>query len=56
MLETPAQALAQLYRSQFQLSGLGFSGTAILLFMSVLLGWLGAWVAVRHHLREIEPS
>jgi cell division transport system permease protein len=56
MLETPAQELAQLYRSQFQLSGLGFSGSALLLFMSVLLGWLGAWVAVRRHLREIEPS
>ena len=56
MLETPAQELAHLYRSQFQLSGLGFSGTALLLFMSVLLGWLGAWVAVRHHLREIEPN
>ena len=55
MLETPAQELAQLYRSQFQLSGLGFFGSFLLLSTSVLLGWIGAWTAVRRHLREIEP-
>jgi cell division transport system permease protein len=55
MLKTPAQELAQLYRSQFQLTGLGVAGSFILLFVSVLLGWLGAWIAVRRHLRAIEP-
>ncbi len=55
MLETPAQELAQLYRSQFQLTGLGVSGSSLLLLSSVLLGWLGAWIAVRRHLRDIEP-
>lgn len=55
MLKTPAQELAQLYRSQFQLTGLGFSGSSLLLFTSILLGLLGAWIAVRRHLRDIEP-
>ena len=56
MLETPAQELAQLYRSQFHLTGLGVSGSSLLLLSSVLLGWLGAWIAVRRHLRDIEPQ
>lgn len=56
MLKTPAQELAQLYRSQFQLTGLDISGSLLLLLSSVLLGWLGAWIAVRRHLRDIEPS
>lgn len=55
MLKTPAQELAQLYRSQFHLTGLGLSGSFLLLFTSVLLGLLGAWIAVRRHLRDIEP-
>lgn len=55
MLETPALELAALYRSQFQLDGLSMMGSLILLLSSVLLGWLGAWLSVYRHLREIEP-
>lgn len=55
MLETPSLELAELYRSRFELSGLGWIGTGILLISSVVLGWLGAWLSVRRHLRDIEP-
>ena len=55
MLETPSLELAELYRSRFELSGLGWIGTGILLVSSVMLGWLGAWLSVRRHLRDIEP-
>ncbi len=55
MLKMPATELAQLYRSQFQVSGLDGLGTAVLFCASILLGWIGAWLSVRRHLREIEP-
>ncbi|MDG5501125.1 permease-like cell division protein FtsX [Marinobacter sp. BGYM27] len=52
----PVEHLASLYRSQFELSGLTFEGTFALLLASVLLGWLGAWLAVKRHLDAIEPN
>ncbi|UZE96562.1 permease-like cell division protein FtsX [Alkalimarinus alittae] len=55
-LNTPISELAQLYYSSFSLSGLDLEATFFLLSMSMLLGWLGAWVAVRRHLGAIEPS
>lgn len=54
-LNEPALQMARLYGSSFTLSypsfltGLGVIGTAC------LLGWVGAWVAVGRHLRELEP-
>lgn len=55
MLETPATALAQLYLAAPQLEGLGMVGALVLLITSLVLGLLGAWLAVRRHLRDIEP-
>ncbi len=55
MLKTPAAELANLYHSQIELHGLGVVGSLLLLAVSLLLGWLGAWLSVRRHLREIEP-
>lgn len=48
--------LAQLYQSDFQLAGLGFSGFLALAALGALLGWLGAWLAVARQLSKIEPS
>ncbi|NVK40569.1 MAG: cell division protein FtsX [Oceanospirillaceae bacterium] len=56
LLQEPVTELARLYRSDFEPSGLGFAGALLLLGCSLVLGWLGAWLAVGHHMREIEPS
>ncbi len=55
-LDGPISELAMLYYSSFSLSGLGIESTLFLLGLSMLLGWSGAWVAVRRHLGDIEPS
>lgn len=51
----PARELAQLYGSPFQLSGLDIATTALLLIASILLGIVGAGLAVGRHLRAMEP-
>ena len=54
-LEPPVRAVATLYGSGFQLTGLRLRETAILLVGGALLGWAGAWLATARHLRAIEP-
>jgi len=56
MLNTPIEALAQSYQSTFSLSGLGFESTLFLLILGMGLGWFSAWIAVRKHLGDIEPT
>jgi cell division transport system permease protein len=56
LLGGPVTRLAGLYGSEFSLTGAGLSGTALMLAGGALLGWLGAWLAVARHLRDIEPS
>ncbi len=55
-LNGPVRALASSYQSHFNLSGLGFDSTLLILLLGMSLGWLGSWLAVRKHLIEIEPS
>jgi cell division transport system permease protein len=55
-LDGPVQVVADLYRSRFELEGLGFGAACLMLFGSILTGLLGAALAVRQHLRVIEPS
>jgi cell division transport system permease protein len=55
-LSGPIGRLAGLYRSDFVLSGLGIDGILALIIVAMLLGWLGAWVAVKRHLDNIEPG
>lgn len=47
--------LAQLYGSGFSLSGVPIEDGFSLLFGAVLLGYIGAWLAVARHLRELSP-
>jgi cell division transport system permease protein len=54
-LSGPVERLISLYGSDFVLKGLGFSDSLLLIFDGVLLGWLGAWLAVSRHLSRIEP-
>ncbi|MDX1452727.1 MAG: permease-like cell division protein FtsX [Oleiphilaceae bacterium] len=56
LLNGPVIALAQSYQSQYELSGLGFESTLFLLLVGTVLGWLGAWIAVRRHISAIEPD
>ncbi|AOY89621.1 cell division protein [Marinobacter salinus] len=55
-LSGPVERLAGLYRSDFSLSGLSVDGAFALIIIAMLLGWLGAWVAVKRHLDDIEPG
>lgn len=48
-------ALAQLYSGQFALHPLSLGDSLTLLFFSMYLGWLGAWLSVARHLSGIEP-
>ena len=55
-LNGPVRELAVLYNSDFALGGLPLDGALGLLLVAIVLGWLGAWLAVRRHLDAIEPG
>ena len=48
-LSLPVAALAASYGASFTLPQLDVTGSTILLSCSILLGWLGAWLAVTRH-------
>ncbi|HHC75326.1 MAG TPA: FtsX-like permease family protein [Thiothrix sp.] len=51
-LISPVNQLAQLYGSEFIISGVGIRITINILVLSALLGMLGAWIAVGRHLKQ----
>ena len=55
-LDEPVQTLSALYRSQFELSGLGLRVSFLMLLGSVVIGLVGARLAVSQHIRAIEPG
>ena len=55
-LNGPIERLASLYQSEFVIQGPGFDGALALIITAMVLGWLGAWVAVKRHLDDIEPG
>ena len=54
-LSGPVERLIGLYGSDFVMQGLGFKDSVLLILDAVVLGWLGAWLAVSKHLSTIEP-
>jgi len=54
-LSGPVERLISLYGSDFVLLGLGAKDSLLLILDGVILGWLGAWLAVSRHLSDIEP-
>ncbi|MCQ4348649.1 permease-like cell division protein FtsX [Pseudomonas stutzeri] len=48
--------LAGLYHSDFALAGVPVEDGLSLLVGAVLLGWIGAWLAVARHLRQLAPQ
>lgn len=55
-LQGPLAELATLYNTENLDISLDGNSLAIAIMLSVLLGFLGAWVSVGRHLRSIEPS
>ena len=55
-LAGPVETLAQSYRDDFALTGLGLAGNLLVLAGGSLLGIIGALLSVSRHLREIEPT
>ena len=56
LLSGPIEELARLYESEFSLSGPAPMAVLGLLGLGGALGWLGSRLALRRHLREIEPD
>ena len=54
-LSGPVEQLISLYGSDFQLKGLGFGNSLMLIVDAMVLGLLGAWLAVGRHIKQIEP-
>ncbi len=54
VLQQSVSRLASLYRSEFELSGLGLAVTGMMLASSMFLGLLGSLIAVNRHLRGAE--
>ena len=56
LLGGPANSLAALYDSNYQISGPTLPETALLLGAGAALGWAGAGLAAVRHLRAFEPT
>lgn len=54
-LSAPLQRLNLLYNTQIDLQTLNSADLLFLIVMSSALGWLGSWIAVSRHLKQIEP-
>ncbi|MBW0234606.1 MULTISPECIES: permease-like cell division protein FtsX [Pseudomonas] len=55
-LNDAVTGLAGLYGSNFALAGVPVADGLSLLLGAVLLGYIGAWIAVARHLRELSPK
>lgn len=55
-LQAPVQRLTHLYHSDYRLISLNASDSLLLLCSGVLLGLLGAWLAVGQHLHASKPK
>jgi len=55
VLEQPVATLAQLYGSQYALSGPTPDDVGALLGSGAFLGLIGAWISATRHLSRIEP-
>ncbi|MEJ5209217.1 MAG: permease-like cell division protein FtsX [Lysobacteraceae bacterium] len=55
-LQPAVAGLVESYGAGFRLRGLGWGVAGITLLVSIALGWLGAWLAAGHHLRQTTPD
>ena len=56
LLQPSLATLAGSYGSRFALHGPSAVAASLLLLASTALGWLGAWLASGHHLRQTRPT
>lgn len=56
LISSPLQRLLLSYQSQFELITPGFSGSLLVLISGGILGLLGAALAVRRHLQNLNPT
>lgn len=55
LLREPVKQLSNLYASDFQLIGLGFLHSLLLVAIGIVLGLVGSWISVKRHLKAIDP-
>ena len=55
-LQSSLAGLLASYGGQFRLQGLDAAGAGMLLAVAGFAGWLGAWLASGHHLRQTRPT
>ena len=56
MLQPALAELAGSYGSRFALHGPEPLAAGLLLLATTAVGWLGAWLASGHHLRQTRPT
>lgn len=55
-VESSVLTVTELYDTQFQLAGLSFNEMLFVWLIAVVLGLAGSYLAVRRHIRSIEPQ
>jgi cell division transport system permease protein len=55
-LQRPVSRLVESYGSTFELQGIGATAALAVFAAAIALGWLGAWLAAGHHLRQTLPQ
>ena len=55
-IEGSVLSVTELYETQFQLAGLNFNEMLIVWLIAIVLGLAGSYLAVRRHIRSIEPQ
>lgn len=55
-LQSGIANLANLYQTQFTLTGLDTTALGVILLLSIILGLLGSIISVQKHIKEIEPK
>ena len=55
-LESVVTQVAQVFGTTFDLHGLGWDESLLLLLVSAMIGWIAAWLATVQHLRRFTPQ
>ena len=56
LLQPSLASLVGSYGGRFQFTGPAWKWLVVIVFTTTMLGWLGAWLASGHHLRQTRPT